>query len=198
MLSLPLVAQLLIWPLEAGLPLNPPPGPLPRAIVILGGDVSDGADGDTSVGALTLERLRAGARLGRKLGLPILVTGGPLGRAEVPLAVLMARSLAEDFAVPTAWLEPAAKDTWENAQLSGAILRQQGIDSVYLVTHPWHMRRSLMAFGALPVSATAAPTGMDAPPSWAWRDLVPQVSAWRTSYFALHEWIGCIYYALRR
>ena len=45
-LSLPITAQLLIAPLEAGLPLVPLAGTKPNAIVVLGGDAGRGADGD--------------------------------------------------------------------------------------------------------------------------------------------------------
>jgi uncharacterized SAM-binding protein YcdF (DUF218 family) len=197
-LALPVTARLLIAPLEAGLPLAPPPGHRPAAIVILGGDVERGAHGAISVGALTLERLRAGARLARKLGLPILVTGGSLRPGEPAVGQLMARSLAEDFAVPAAWVEAASKDTWQNARLSDTILRQHHIDSIYLVTHAWHMRRSLIAFAPVPVAVTAAPTQIDPKPAFAWDAFTPQASAWQLSYDALHEWIGCAYYLLRQ
>ncbi len=196
-LSLPITPLLLIMPLEMGLPLVPPPGARPAAIVILGGNVLHGAHGAVSVGDLTLERLRAGARLARKLGLPILVTGGSLGRDEPPVAQLMAQSLKQDFGVPATWIETAAKDTWQNARFSEAILRRHHIGSIYLVTHAWHMRRSLIAFAPLAVTVTAAPTQTDPAPFFAWHNFLPQVAAWRMSYFALHEWIGCAYYELR-
>lgn len=196
-LALPITARLLIAPLEAGLPLVPPPGDRPGAIVILGGDVARGAHGAISVGALTLELLRAGARLARQLGLPILVTGGPQRPGEPAVARLMARSLKEDFGVSATWLETAAKDTWQNARFSTAILQRHHIGAIYLVTQAWHMRRSLIAFSVLPVTVTAAPTRLDPPPTLSWHAFLPQVSAWRMSYFALHEWIGCAYYLLR-
>jgi uncharacterized SAM-binding protein YcdF (DUF218 family) len=196
-LSLPLTARLLIAPLERGLPLAAPPGDPPAAIVILGGNVERGAHGAISVGDLTLERLRAGARLARKTGLPILVTGGPLRPGEPAVAQLMAQSLSQDFAISAAWVEPAAKDTWQNARFSDAILRRHHIGSIYVVTQAWHMRRSLIAFAPLPIAVIAAPTQLDPPPALDWHALMPQVSAWRLSYFALHEWIGCAYYKLR-
>ena len=43
-LGMPAVAGTLLWSLEQGLPMTPPPGKPPQAIVILGGDVArDGA-----------------------------------------------------------------------------------------------------------------------------------------------------------
>jgi uncharacterized SAM-binding protein YcdF (DUF218 family) len=196
-LSLPDTARLLIMPLERGLPLVPPPGHKPEAIVILSGDVAHEAGGGVTLGALTLERLRAGVRLARKVKLPILVTGGSLGPGQPPIAQLMAQSLARDFATPATWVEAAAKDTWQNARLSEAILRRHHIDSIYVVTQAWHMRRALLAFAPLSVAVTAAPTLIDPPPSLAWHNFVPQVTAWQMSYFALHEWIGVAYYELR-
>ncbi|MGH7097683.1 MAG: YdcF family protein [Stellaceae bacterium] len=196
-LSLPDTARLLVWLLERGLPLAPPPGEKPGAIVILSGDVAHEAGGGVTVGALTLERLRTGARLARATGLPILVSGGAINAGEPTLAQLMARSLKRDFATPATWIEARSKDTWQNARFSAAILRRHHIDAIYLVTNAWHMRRALIAFAPLPVAVTAAPTLLDPPPELAWSDFVPQAKAWHMSYYALHEWIGIAYYKLR-
>jgi uncharacterized SAM-binding protein YcdF (DUF218 family) len=200
LLSLPITPLLLIAPLEAGLPLAAPPGRKPAAIVILGGDVLHGAPDKVTVGALTLERLRAGATLARRTGLPILVTGGSQGPDQPAVAQLMAQSLGNDFGTPAAWIEPAAGNTWQNARFSDAILQRHHIDSIYVVTQAWHMRRALIAFAPLPVTVTvtAAPTQIDPPPALTWHNFTPQVAAWQMSYYALHEWVGCAYYRLRR
>jgi uncharacterized SAM-binding protein YcdF (DUF218 family) len=197
LLSLPVTPLLLIAPLEADLPLVAPPNHEPAAIVILGGDVLYGAHDRVTVGALTLERLRAGARLARKTGLPILVTGGPQGPGQPAVAQLMAQSLKNDFGLRATWVEPTAQNTWQNARFSDAILQRHHIDSIYVVTQAWHLRRALIAFAPLPVTVTAAPTQIDPSPALAWRDFTPAVSAWQMSYYALHEWIGCAYYLLR-
>jgi uncharacterized SAM-binding protein YcdF (DUF218 family) len=173
----------------------PPPG----AIVILSADVARmaGETPETEVGYLTLERLRAGAALYRRIGLPVLVTGGAPRDGGLPIAVLMAHSLAQDFNVPVRWTETNSKDTWENAQDSAAILAAAGIRSVYLVTHAWHMRRAMIAFAHFGIPVTAAPVRLDAPHSATPGKFLPGIKAWMASYFALHEWIGCVYYTLR-
>ena len=74
----------LLAALERDLPLTPPPDQPPQAIVILGGDTLRGASQTPIVhlGPLSLERVRAGALLARRTGLPILVTGGRLRRVS--------------------------------------------------------------------------------------------------------------------
>ena len=210
LLALPAISGTLLAALETDLPTSMAPGtplpgaplpgaPLPGAIVILGGDVSE--IGDTpdvaDVGTLTLERLRAGAALSRATHLPVLVTGGVVGEGEPPVAALMARSLAEDFGVTARWIEPASRDTWENARLSAALLRADGIGAAYVVTHAWHMRRALMAFAPTGLAVVAAPTALDRMPTYGSSTFVPRVTSWLHGYFALHEWIGGVWYGWR-
>ncbi len=190
LLSLPIVSDTLLASLESHLPLQAPADDAPGAIVILSGDVAnDGAA--LEPGALTLERERAGAALHRRTKLPILVTGGLVGIDGQTLGGLMAASLAADFQVPVQWIEPLAQDTVENARFSAAILRRQGIHSILLVTHAWHMKRSVLAFAGTGIAVTAAPVRMDRFPEVQAVALVPRAKSWQDSYYALHEWIGC-------
>ena len=198
-LSLPVVSDTLMVALEQGLPLAPPADAPPQAIVILGGDVvRSGQDGQTTfhVGALSLERVRAGAILHRQTGLPILVTGGPLHEGDPPVAVLMAISLQKDFGVPVRWVEAESRDTWQNARLSAAMLHQADVGSVFLVTQAWHMPRALQSFADTGMRVTASPTRLDQPVRPVLTDFLPSIRAWLTGYFALHEWIGRVWYAL--
>jgi uncharacterized SAM-binding protein YcdF (DUF218 family) len=198
-LALPVVSGLLLTSLEQNLPLTPPPDRPPQAIVVLGGDIQRGG-GATPIahpGPLSLERARTAALLQRRTGLPILVTGGTVRASEPPVAVLMADSLVHDFQVPARWVERESRDTWENARLSAAILHQQGITSVYVVTQAWHMRRAIVAFADTGITVTAAPTLVDRVPLSDAGDFVPGIGGWRDSYYALHEWIGWAWYLVR-
>ncbi len=197
-LAIPVVSEATIVGLEQGLPLVPPPDKMPRAIVILGGDVTRTADEPFAVaGPLTMDRIRAGAALHRRTGLPILVTGGIVQRERLAVATIMAASLRQDFQVPAEWVEDASTDTWENAALSAAILKPKGITSVYVVTNAWHMRRALIAFRKAGLTATAAPTSFDIVYGQGVAGFLPRVSSWQWSFFAIHEWIGIAIYALR-
>jgi uncharacterized SAM-binding protein YcdF (DUF218 family) len=194
-LALPAVSRLLLVSLEQNLPLTPNPDQPPKAIVILGGDIQR-ADGEAMYpGPLSLVRMRAGAELARKTGLPVLITGGKLRPSDTPVGTLMANSLRQDFDVPVQWVETQSRDTWQNAHLSAPILREHGIHSIYLVTNAWHMRRALLAFAGTGIAVTAAPTHFESWPPDFVPDFVPKVSAWESTYYALHEWLGCAWYA---
>jgi uncharacterized SAM-binding protein YcdF (DUF218 family) len=198
LLSIPLVPNLLILALQQNLPTTPRPDAMPQAIVILGGDLlRNQGTPHTLPGLLTLDRLRAGAALYRRTGLPILVTGGTVKPDRRPVALVMADSLRNDFGVPVTWVEHASVDTWENAELTAEILKQQDIRSVYVVTQAWHMRRAMLAFHHAGLIATAVPTSIDTPFDLLAWDLAPRASAWQWSYYALHEWLGCAWYAIR-
>lgn len=197
-LAMPAVSNYLLVLLESTQPTTVP-GELPAAIVILSGDVRliGGSEPQVGIGLLTLERLRSGAAIYRSTHLPILTTGGVIGEDGPPVAALMAQSLAQDFNVPTRWVESASGTTWENAELSAAILKAQNIHSIYLVTHSWHMRRAMIAFTYFGLDVTPAPVPPDEAPTFVFGAFLPQASAWLRSYYAFHEWIGCAWYTLR-
>ena len=198
LLALPAVSKTLVTLLETDLPLIPPAGVPPGAIVIIGAGVRQwSGDPRFDIDTLSLERARAGAALYRRVPLPILVSGGILHADEPPLANLLAGSLKADFQVPIRWAETKSYDTWENAENGATILLNAGIRSIWLVTHAWHMRRSIQAFANFGITATAVPVGIDPVLALVASDFVPQASAWNMSYYALHEWIGCAYYAFR-
>ena len=199
LLAMPVAGGGLLAVLERGLPLAPPPDQPPQAIVVLGGDTVRGFSQAPIVhlGPLSMERVRAGALLYRRTGLPVLVTGGKLHLSEPPVAAIMADSLVHDFQVPVQWVERESLDTWGNAHLSAVLLREHGITSVYVVTQAWHMRRAIAAFADVGITVTAAPTSIDRPPTPLAADFVPVVSGWLKSWYALHEWIGLAWYSVR-
>ena len=195
------IAGLLISPLEhASQPLSLPYQGEAQAIVVLGGGRRRNAPeygGMDVVNAATLQRLRYAAVLQRSTGLPLLVTGGRPDGAAIPEAEIMARSLREDFGVTVRWQENAANNTADNAQYAAAILRQQNIKHVLLVTDAIHMPRALQAFSKTGLQVTVAPTGYLAVGSMQPADYLPRAHWLTYSSYALHEWIGRVWYWLR-
>ena len=166
-----------------------PPGIEPAAIIVLSGDAVRGAAGP-EVGPLTLERLRAGAALQRRTGLPVLVSGGPLRAGEPQLARLMAHSLETDFGVPVRWIEDASRTTGENAILSAAMLSVAGIRAAYLVTHAWHLPRAQEEFAHAGFPVAPAPVRIDPAPTGRASEFLPRADRLADSWWAIHEWAG--------
>jgi uncharacterized SAM-binding protein YcdF (DUF218 family) len=197
--GMPVVSYNLMIALEQGLPMTPPADHPPQAIVVLSAEMVRSPKDKLGVrpGLLTLDRLRTAAALHRSSGLPILVSGGD-GQADLPpLAVMMRQSLEDDFRVPVKWTEDRSTDTWENARFSADILKKDGITSIYLVTHAWHMKRALLAFRGTGLVVTAAPTAIDPPLQYDLGDFLPRAGGWQTGYYAAHEWIGYLWYETR-
>lgn len=192
-LSLPMVGQALIAPLEPYPPLTPAQLQRVQAIVILGGGsyhyAPEYGGGDT-VGHATLERLRYGARLARESGLPLLVTGGaPFGgRAE---GESMRETLEQDFGVKVRWVETVSRDTGENASLSAPLLKAAGITRIALVSHGWHLPRAIPLFAQQGLEVTPAPTAFSTGSPSLMESLLP--GGLGRSREALHEYLGQLY-----
>ena len=187
------------------LPSNAPPG----AIIVLSADYrrSNSPGQAYTAGPLTLERLAAAAREERRLGLPVLVSGGRSGDIDESLASIMSTVLQEDFRVPVRWREERSLNTFENAAFSAEILRRAGVASALLVTHCQDMARALWSFYAVgyPVtpaicsrqSATSLMQNDDEAEPLSVSSFLPQVPALLVSHRALHELIGLAWYQFR-
>jgi uncharacterized SAM-binding protein YcdF (DUF218 family) len=206
LMSLSPVAERLIAPLEPYPPLRP--SDLARidaqAILILGGERAFGAAeyGGDSVGPKTLQRLRYGAFLHRRTGLPVYVTAGSSPPEDPPLGVLMAGVLESEFGIPVAGVEQVSRTTEENATRSAEMLAADGVGRVLLVTHAWHLPRAVAAFERAGVAVIPAPTAFlarvdQAEQDAGLRDWLPSASAFSVSYFALHEHLGRAWYQLK-
>lgn len=190
-LSLPVVAFSLFNPLEVR-PLDSAQARAAQAIVIVAGGRARGAiewGGDT-VNGFSLTRLRYGAHLARRTGLPVLVTGGGGTAERAPEAVLMQRALQGEFGIAPRWVESASRTTAENARFSAAMLRTAGITRVLLVTHSFHMRRAAAQFERAGLQVIPAPTGFQGLRDFEWLHLVPSPDALRLSHVALREWLA--------
>lgn len=190
-LSLPAISTVLLRLVAGSPPLDPARAATAGAIVILGGGTRHDAPeyGGDTLGTLTLERVRYGARVAKLTGLPVLVSGGLVYGRETE-AGLMQRALAEEYGVRVSWAENRSRNTHENAVRSAEILRAAGISRVVLVAHSFDMPRATAEFAAAGIETIAAPTGIPAEGAPSWSDLVPGVGALQQSYYALYELLG--------
>ncbi|MCK6395097.1 YdcF family protein [Zoogloea sp.] len=200
-LCTPVTVKLLLEGLENAPPVDEQALAKADAIVILAGGRRSYApefDGET-VNALSLERIRYGARLARQTGLPVMVTGGAPkgGTAE---GELMKTSLEEDFGITPRWVESRSRDTRENAEYCAAVMLPGGHRRIVLVTHAAHMRRSVEAFEAAGFSVVPAPTAhlLNRNPDDSAIPSLPGMSSAYAGWYASHEWLGLLAYRLSR
>jgi uncharacterized SAM-binding protein YcdF (DUF218 family) len=187
-ISMPIVADTIAHVVDTSRPFNVADARNARAIVILGGGIRSAAPeyGGDTLGTLTLERVRYGARVARLTGLPVLVSGGVVLSGE-PEASLMRQSLENEFGVPVRWVESASRTTHENAVLSAEILRREGIRRVVLVAHGFDMRRATAEFAAQGIDTVPAATGVHGDENYSLLDFLPSMKGLERSYFAFYE-----------
>jgi uncharacterized SAM-binding protein YcdF (DUF218 family) len=185
---------LLAHPLESLEPALTLPAPGAQAIVVLSaGKISSSPEYGTAVpDFIALERISYGAHVYRRQALPILVSGGLIGRqpGDEALALGMKRVYQNEFRIPVQWTEERSRNTAENAYYSAQILKRAGIVHVILVTDALHMRRARLAFEREGIKVSSGPTFYHEPGRFRPFRLLPTAENLRRSYYALYEWLG--------
>ncbi len=203
-LSTDIVATALIQPLERYPPVTSTQ--LVRmnaqAIVVMGGGRYPAAPeyGNTDAASpASLARVRFASHIAKVARLPILVTGGRVYGEAISEAQALAEVLSEDFGQPVRWLEERARNSAENARYSYALLRREGIRRIILVTHAYHMPRSVRMFEQAGFEVVPAGTGYTRSGNGHYGVLafLPSMNAFSMSGRALHEYLGQAWYALR-
>lgn len=162
------------------------------AIVVLGAGIHPVAPeygGRDTIGGQALDRVRYGAYLHRRSGVPLLVTGGTI-RSVTSEAEAMRAVLEDEFSVPVRWVEDRAFNTRENASYARELLSTEGVDHIALVTNAYHMRRAVRDFERVGFTVTPAPTMLPAPWRVSVRSFLPSAGAMRSTHNHLHEWLG--------
>lgn len=168
-----------------------------QAIVVLGGGVDNDAaeyNGPT-LSPDAMSRLLYGVHLSRTAQLPMAYTGG-IGwagpRGQAPEADVAALALKRMGTPVLRWQESQSRDTRENARLTAALLKSDGVSRIALVTHAWHMPRSVRQFEAAGLHVVPAPMGYirsDLTPLLQW---LPSGKGLRDTGRVVHEWLGLL------
>jgi uncharacterized SAM-binding protein YcdF (DUF218 family) len=144
----------------------------------------------------SLERLRYGLWLSRQIGAPVGFSGGigwagdPAGATEADTAHSIAVS---EFNSKLHWVESKSRDTRENAANTVALLKSAGITHIVLVTHGYHMARSLRNFKAAAgdsIRIEPAPMGLARPDEWGPLQWLPSPNGFTRVHSATREWLG--------
>ena len=153
------------------------------AIVVLGGGV-------VQLQSPALDRLRYAVELHRKTLIPLLVSGGKGWGAKTDFeseAQVSKRVAQEAFGVDVKWLESQAHDTQESAANTFKVLEPEGIKKIVLVTHAWHMPRSVQQFEAAGFEVLPAPMGQITSSNEALLQSIPSANGLKTSLIVLRE-----------
>jgi uncharacterized SAM-binding protein YcdF (DUF218 family) len=195
---LPVVGQSLVRLLEPA-PVSEAALAGARAIVVLGaGRIQNSPEyGKDVANTEALARLRYAARLARKTGLPLLVTGGKPYGGNLSEGETMADALEEDFGTPARWIEGASNTTAENATRAFAILKPEARTRIILLTSAWHMRRAELTFRKTGFEVTAAPTAFASRRERHVVDWLPSALGLATTRAALWEIVGLVWYRLQ-
>lgn len=169
------------------------------AIVILSATQNENANefGEPVSDEKQLARIRYGAFLQSKTGLPVLLSGGVIRTTERRSnAETMAYDLENSFGGNAQWLEMKSRTTAENAKYSYEVLDAEQKRDIVLVTSALHMKRARWLFEKSGFTVLPAPTDFTNRAEISIRSFVPSAGSLKLSSQSLHEWLGLFFYYL--
>jgi len=203
LLSTPLAGYLALRTLETVYPPREEPPAGTDTIVVLAGGVRvyDGPEEHFRLSSATIARCLHALWLYRKAGgCRIVLTGGKVDptRPGPTEARAMSDFLVAQGVRPSDLLvEDSSRSTYENALYCRALLQQQNIAAVILVTDAAHMPRASRCFRAQGVEVAEAPCNYEAGYfRWSPTVLLPRATGAERVQTAVHEWLGLAWYWL--
>jgi uncharacterized SAM-binding protein YcdF (DUF218 family) len=191
------VSDTLLGGLERGFSI--PENPRGDVIILLGGGVHEGVQDLSGIGSPSedmLARVVTAVRLQKKMGVPVIVSGGTAFSwrgAEAPVV----RRFLMDLGVPgeKIILEERSRDTLENANYTRLICESRGFRQPVLVTSAYHMKRSILSFRHFDLDVTPFPAHFKTwKKKYGWADYLP--GDFRGSFIACREYIGLLYHRI--
>ena len=171
----------------------PPAEPAGDVIIMLGGGAMPDSPDVDGVGALCsspANRLLTAVRLQRKLGVPILLSGGQVYE-DTGAEAKIARRILIDLGVPEEQIlvETRSINTTQNARYSAEILRAQGLTQPILVTSAFHMKRAVLNFKKQGIDVVPYPADYQVThhPVFHYTKLRPQTEALLNNVTVLQE-----------
>jgi uncharacterized SAM-binding protein YcdF (DUF218 family) len=166
-------------------------------VVLTGGAVSGAPDTDgvDSLNGHSMNRIVAASELHRRLGLPVLISGGQVfpdsaNEGHTAKRKLISLGVKESDIM----LDDTSRNTKENARNSAAIIKDRHLQNPILVTSAFHMRRAVQHFAKQGVAVTPYPTDYVAAPKPSLRlnQFLPSAGAVQTLSMALKEYLGLL------
>jgi uncharacterized SAM-binding protein YcdF (DUF218 family) len=170
------------------------------AIVVLGGytDAAGSGIGVIELGD-AIDRLFHGMRLYRAGKASRVMLVGGAARGNQPEAQVMAAMLAE-FGIPRSemLLEDKSRNTRQNGLNAVAIMQQNNIGKILLVTSAFHMHRAQSVFEKLGIKVVPAATDYQVlEPDPSILDWLPNAEALMLTTLGIKEYLGWWFYRIR-
>ena len=195
--SLPAVGKLLMWGLASGAPpLQVADNRDFAAIVVPTGGTFADRTGRWWPGKSSILRAVAGRELQQRLQVPLILSGGAPLPGQPPEAATVAAELG--LTGPTVRLETTARNSGESGAAVAAMLADQPVRRVVLVTSAPHVARMSAALRRHGLVVVAEPLGLRpqtlTPAAWEVMDFVPSNSGLKLTRGALWEYAGIAWY----
>ncbi len=169
-------------------------------IILLGGGVNDGVQDLTGIGVPSddmMSRIVTAVRAQKRMGVPVIVSGGAPEETGTPEAWIVRRFL-QDLGVPPVKIltEEQSKDTVENARYVSEICARRGFHRPLLVTSGYHMKRACLLFQRFHLRVTPLPASLryNGRSEITLYTFLPSVMYLATTVTALHEQLGLLFY----
>lgn len=192
----------LLYPLEQRFPAYVDDERPIAGVIVLGGAILPNLSFDRRQLVLgdASERIVAFADLARRHpDLRLIFSGGSgaiLGDDAVEAAAFARFGATLGIEPSRVTLERVSRTTWENAEMSKALLPPDANGRWLLVTSAWHMPRAVGAFRAAGVNVVPYPVDYRTSPARLWRP-EPSVAAGLDRIdTAVREWLGLLAYRL--
>ncbi|MHC4424899.1 MAG: YdcF family protein [Planctomycetota bacterium] len=199
------VSNLLVYSLECQykMPLDEVPSDLDIVVILGGGmNTSGGFRERPEAGGLTYARLFNGVRVFKRTSAKTLALCGGSRKQNAESEAEVMKALACELGVRESQIitEARSRNTMENAAELARLLPSTEGRRIGLVTSALHMFRSERVFRKQFPHDTIVPIPVNYVYSPDWRDLrglVPSNGALSESNYAIHEWLGMVWYAIR-
>ncbi len=172
-----------------------------QTIVVLGAGVEMAPEflSQHNVSVETLARLHYAAYLAKRLGVAVIVSGGNRDQQAATEADVMADTLQQSYRTQILAKEGQSTNTRDESKFILPLIEHYQITRLYLVTHAWHMPRSMYCFTRVfnrrNIDIIPAPMGyITLKTDKGIVNYLPSQHALQVSYYALHEYVGMLYY----
>ena len=193
-MSMPATGKLVILPLLNSVKPWTPDGALrPDVIVIPTAGAFEDLGGRWWPISDTIRRLSSGLLLRQTLGLPLIISGGPMVEGHLSEAAIAARLFALQEG-PGIRLEQHSRNSYEAAARVAELLRPTGAEVVLLVTTDLHMARMAASLRHQGIGVVGKPVRRPDYYQYTWSDAVPTnfgLTIWR---YALTEYAAIAWY----